>query len=353
MNKNETFNILPEKQKNVVLDILNTQSHINYLYKLNSPFQITYEYCSGPEADDYINIVSLSPDGASYSQETVALHDYIFHNKSPHIHDYYEFLIVLEGSVSQWIEEKEYLYPAGSCCLINRNLRHKEIFREKSRILFLGFSTDFILNLLDTRQAYFSFEEEMKQTVLYQFVFDDTKKPGQKAYLDFIPAFRNKEAYGILCKFGENLINTMLFPKFGSSHVIKGLLCSILQYISTPDSYHCTCVELCGNSDYLLFARVEHLLEQNDGRITRSELSDKLNYSGDYLNRIVNKYTGMCLHEYGMTFCMKKAAYYLTHTDDSISAITSRLSFTNRTYFYKLFKKQYGMTPREFRKKKT
>lgn len=349
MNEKESMTVLNPKYKNTALDILNINSDINSLYKLNSPFQITYEYCSGPDSKDYINIVSLSPNGNSYSQESIDFHNYIFHNKSPHIHDYYEFLIVLDGSLSQQIEGKEYLYPAGSCCLINRNLCHKEIFHQTAQVLFLGLSVDFILDLLNTKPAYFDHEEEIKNTLFYNFIFNDLKNPGQKAYLDFIPSFQNNVSCENLRQYTEKLLETMLFPKFGSTYMVNGFLSSVLQYISSPENYHCTCMELSNNSDYLLFARVEHLLEKNDGRITRAELSDKLNYSSDYLNRIVNKYTGMSLHEYGMRFCMKKAAYYLSHTDESITSIMSKLSFTNRTYFYKLFKNQYGMTPKAFR----
>ncbi len=41
--------------------------------------------------------------------------------------------------------------------------------------------------------------------------------------------------------------------------------------------------------------------------MTRTELEQLLHYSGDYLNRIVNKFTDMCLYDYGLTFCMKKS----------------------------------------------
>ena len=57
----------------------------------------------------------------------------------------------------------------------------------------------------------------------------------------------------------------------------------------------------------------------------------------------------MSLHEYGMKICMKKAASQLTKTNQSISEIASDLQFTNRTYFYKLFTAEYGMTPKEYR----
>lgn len=113
--------------------------------------------------------------------------------------------------------------------------------------------------------------------------------------------------------------------------------------------YHCRPIALDLDTDYLLFSRIENLLKECDGHIARRELADNLHYTGDYLNRIVKKYTNMSLHDYSMSFCMKKAADLLQTTAKSISAIALELHFSNRTYFYRLFQETYGMTPKEFR----
>lgn len=352
MDTHELINQVRTENENASFDILNTSSDINMLYKLKAPFQVTYEYCSGTNEQDFLNVLSLSPNGPSYTKEPIGLHNYIYHHMAPHFHDYYEFLIVLEGALYQQIEGKEYLYQEGSCCLINRNLRHKEIFDQKSKILFLGFSAEYMTELLRSGES--GCEQTNKHiadTALAHFILEDIESPGRKAYLDFIPNYQNKRSLRMLHRISEALIETMIFPKFGFSHITKGLLCYILQYLSSQDDYHCSLIELSSDGDYLLFARVEHLLEENNGRISREELSKILNYSGDYLNRIVKKYTSMSLHEYGMKICIKKAANLLAKTDQSVSEIANNLQFTNRTYFYKLFTAQYGMTPKEYRQK--
>lgn len=76
-----------------------------------------------------------------------------------------------------------------------------------------------------------------------------------------------------------------------------------------------------------------------------------IQYTSDYLGRIVKKYTGLCLFDYGMTFCIKKAEILLKTTNENIDYISRQLGFTNRTHFYKLFKEKHGMTPREYRTK--
>ena len=99
-----------------------------------------------------------------------------------------------------------------------------------------------------------------------------------------------------------------------------------------------------------LFARIDQILEERHGRITHSELSGILNYNGSYLGRIVKKYTGKSLFDYGMTFTMKYAAKELTHTNKTAADIAAELNFSNRSHFYRLFKDHFGVTPNEYRK---
>ncbi len=347
MKEEELLRKLKKENQNSAFAILNTSSEENIFYKMNGPFQVTYECCSGTAADDYINICTFSPEGSSYQQESVELHNYIYHYKAPHFHNYYEFLLVLGGAVCQQIEGTEYLYPEGTACLINRNLRHKEIFRQPSQILFLGFSPDHLMEML-YGTSYYPEESAVQNTELCRFIQDDLASPGRKAYLDFTPAFRNKASAAKLHETVEILLHATLLPQFGASRKIDSCFCDLFCNLTSPDNYHCSVIELENSSDYLLFSRVEHLLEENNGRLSREDLSNVLHYSGDYLNRIVHKYTGLSLHRYGVELCIKKAAHELLETTDSVSDIADRLFFTNRSYFYKLFEETYGMTPKEF-----
>ena len=111
-------------------------------------------------------------------------------------------------------------------------------------------------------------------------------------------------------------------------------------------------MDLEQTADALVFARISHFIEEKYGRISRDELSGLLNYSGDYINRIVRKFTGLCLFDYSMNFCMKKAAEELLYSQKTINEIAEELHFSNKTHFYKIFKEKYGITPKEFRANK-
>lgn len=42
-----------ENKQNRSFDIHNQRSHVNTFYQINAPFQVTYEFCSGTNDDDY------------------------------------------------------------------------------------------------------------------------------------------------------------------------------------------------------------------------------------------------------------------------------------------------------------
>ncbi|MDR1641100.1 MAG: AraC family transcriptional regulator [Clostridiales bacterium] len=98
-----------------------------------------------------------------------------------------------------------------------------------------------------------------------------------------------------------------------------------------------------------MFLNVSHILESKHGRVSRAELESQTNYSGDHLNRIVKKYTGMTIIEYGHIFLTKEAERLLLQTDMSVMDISLELGFSNRSHFYKIFRLKHRMTPNEFR----
>lgn len=325
-------------------------SSLAFFYQIKAPFQITYEFCSGDGTDDYINVITLSPEKINYGQESANFHSFLFQNGSSHFHDYYEFMLVLDGEIIQKIEGHDYKYSAGSCCLINRSLFHKENFIATGSILFIGLSVEMMSELMQaSSSAYFKDEHNIENSKLFQFIHDDLKHPGKKAYLDFMPVSNSSYHASYFHKIAEALLNALLFPRFGSSNIVRGIIGQFFQYISAEDQYHYALVTPYKNSDFLLFTQINNLIEKSHGKISRAELETVLNYSGDYMNRIVKKYTNMNLFHYCVTFRLKEAETLLISTNKPITQIAAELDFTNRTHFYTLFKQQYGATPKEYR----
>lgn len=332
-------------------DIFNYNSVIDNFYRMTAPFQITTECCSGLEVHDTLTIANVTNDQSD--SNCVPMPHFLTYNdlRPLHHHDFYELMIVLEGEVINRIEDKEYTYGAGTCCLMNRNVRHAEKLCGASKLLFLSLTPDFVSELLDFYKAnHFHSEMDALNDVALRFMEADLRHPGKKDYLFFLPVFQNDSQMQRLREHADRLVQTAQAPHFGASYLVRGWICSLVEFLSASENYHVTEINLNSQGDFLLFLQISHLLEDRHGRVTRQELAERCNYSGTHINRIVQKYSGMNLFDYSMTFCMKRAAALLTETDKPISDIMQELEFTNASHFYQIFKAHYGMTPMKYRK---
>lgn len=344
-------NAAPFQSPYTIQDILEVQhygSSVNTLYRILAPVQVTVEYCGGLGASDNYNIMMVSTADHWFRGQTNDSWFYSLNTRTPHRHDYFELLIVLQGEMIQQIEGRDYLYRAGTCCLINRNILHTERFTGEAKVCFIGLSLDFIRDLLNSApQLYFERERGLLQNPVLRFMQANMSGEIVKEYQDLFPTHENQTSTQRLHDLADRLVQVLLDPGAGASYYIKGVLCELFGYLQSD--FYATPVRLSSSADSLLFLRIQRLLEDTDGRLPRAELAALLHYNGSYLNNIVRRHTGMCLFDYGMTFCFKKAEQLLLATDLSVSEIAARLKFTNRTHFYTLFRKRYNMTPQEYR----
>lgn len=96
---------------------------------------------------------------------------------------------------------------------------------------------------------------------------------------------------------------------------------------------------------------VDYIHEHYQNPITIAELANLLHFSEPYFMRYFKKHTGVTSVDYINDFRMNKAIELLINTDDSVMEIAIQVGMHNISYFNRIFKKKYEMTPREYRKK--
>ena len=69
-----------------------------------------------------------------------------------------------------------------------------------------------------------------------------------------------------------------------------------------------------------------------------------------HLHRIFPEETGMTIGEYLTHLRIEKAKSLLMHTDIPNASIAARTGISSQQYFCRLFKKETGMSPQEYRK---
>lgn len=90
-------------------------------------------------------------------------------------------------------------------------------------------------------------------------------------------------------------------------------------------------------------------IDRNYSTVTLQSLSEKYSYNSDHISRLIRRATGKTFKDYLLDRRMEAVCSALKNTSLPISEIESEAGFQNETYFYKQFRRKYGMTPNEYR----
>ncbi|RKP52999.1 AraC family transcriptional regulator [Cohnella endophytica] len=100
---------------------------------------------------------------------------------------------------------------------------------------------------------------------------------------------------------------------------------------------------------------IQEIIESNyfDSSLGATVLSEMLRLSPYKLSKIAKEYFGMSIPEYINQYRLNKAVEWMENSKLSIQEIMRRVGVENESYFYKLFKAKFGMTPREYMARQT
>lgn len=95
--------------------------------------------------------------------------------------------------------------------------------------------------------------------------------------------------------------------------------------------------------------QVQQYVEEHLGEATLQSIAGHVYLNPSYLSKIYKAETGEGISEYMYRLRMGKAVSLLTQTGDKIYEIAQALGYSKTSYFIKLFKEMYGVTPQEYR----
>lgn len=106
------------------------------------------------------------------------------------------------------------------------------------------------------------------------------------------------------------------------------------------------------SSEKALIKNIKAYIENNLELVTNiRQIADAFHYNTQYLGRIFKKETGTTINNYITLRRLKQAELSLINTQNPIIDISTETGFNNVTYFNRLFKKHFGQTPTEYRKR--
>lgn len=102
----------------------------------------------------------------------------------------------------------------------------------------------------------------------------------------------------------------------------------------------------------LLFTKIKNLIEKDYAKdISLNYVAENVNLTPAYVSYIFKKETGQTLVKYITDVKMMKAKVMLEEGTLKIVQIAKACGYENQSYFNKLFKNYYGITPKQLREK--
>lgn len=241
-----------------------------------------------------------------------------------HSHPFLEILFIHEGHGSIQLADRNLPLNAGDIVVINAGTPHCEYSSPEAPLHFYFTAYDKILLPKLPENHLFSAEME---PVLH------TGDVAENFYSLFRTALKELELdkdFGYeIAQATARIILMRLFRLLNRDFSAKELLRSnkvmqdALRYID--DNYTCD--------------------------ISLEELAAKCLVSKYYLSHLFSKSMGKSIGKYILDKRMYMAKYMLSSTDVSVEQISLQCGFSDSAYFCRLFKKELGCTPTQFRKK--
>ncbi len=241
-----------------------------------------------------------------------------------HIHEELELMYVTEGYLYYDINGEEIEVKQGDCIFVNSYVQHRSYLKESSECKFIV--------LLIHPSIYAGFISlvqpilENKQVTYYLF-------------------HENRELNDLFCKMLSVAEQKTKAYKLALVGYAFNVMKNICEEISV-DKVNKKNLEDIKDLNEMTFYVYQHYAE----KITLTDIASQCNISVSTCSRLFNKYMHHSPIDFLNLHRLEVASNLLRDTKESISDISLSCGFEQQSYFNRIFKKEYGCTPLEYRR---
>lgn len=241
-----------------------------------------------------------------------------------HWHDRIEFLVIMSGQLHAHLGDEQLTLTTGQVAVIEPQMMHYGISGDEGLSYYtIMFDVEKFYNGTIASEKYLA--PIVKYSPRFQRKADNAEI--FEAFLRLIDLVK------------DNTINPLC--AVGIVYEILGLLYQ-----------HCAAdSKLIYKFDKKFRVVIEYINEHFTEKITVREISRKFGYDETYFCRRFREITGITAMKYIKILRMENAQKLLQSKEDEIGDIAWKCGFSDISYFSNCFKKQYGVSPSEFRKR--
>lgn len=250
-------------------------------------------------------------------------------SSSFHWHYEYELLAVLKGSITVRVNSRMLVLKKNDIILINSKVVH-EIQCEQEDNLCMVLQLDPAL-----------FKNEKGESAFYRFYLNSVtdELPVKGGYLHFV-----KRAAKIL--LGSLKKDETSYYRVRAQ--VYALIADLFEYVEYDMSIQ---TEQSDHDIALLMDIIDYLRDHVEDRDVLKHLCREIGMSSKTVHRYLKTHVGMSVKDMVDTLKVDKAKRLLKHTEKNMNCIIDECGFGSENTFYRIFRQNTGLTPREYRQK--
>ncbi|SEA11568.1 AraC-type DNA-binding protein [Lachnospiraceae bacterium NK3A20] len=257
--------------------------------------------------------------------------DVHFHNVDPHRHTYYEFYIFLEGDAALEVDSAQIPLQKGSIALIPPGVTHRSVVLDPDkpyRRFVFWISREYCNRLLAESPDYVYLMQQA--TAKHRYIFRYTSN-----------------GFNLIQSKVLRLLEEIGGNRYGRQPAIT--LCVNDLILSMNRSVYEDEHPAEGSDDSDLFQNLSTYIEEHlEEDLTLESLAQQFYVSKYYIAHFFKKTLGISVHQYIMKKRLERCRAHIMAGGD-ISRSYMEYGFKDYSNFYRAFKKEYGMSPKEFR----
>ena len=247
-----------------------------------------------------------------------------------HYHNCLELGICLSGSGQAHIENRIYNFKEGDIQCVNANTPHMSIANVNAPCSWIWVFID-VQNLMLNSNKKIA-EELIKISNLgFNGVFSPYEHPSLARLINALTELPGEDAY-------SDLYNTMLVGQILIELARIGDIDKNAKKLNISQKL----------KPALLYIRENYAEPQ---LMTADKIASSCNLSTSHFRSLFKSDMGMTLPQYINLTKLSAAVHLLQTTDKSISIIATEVGYNEIMYFNRVFRKAFGMTPKEIRQK--
>lgn len=258
--------------------------------------------------------------------------DYYLSKVESHTHNYYEFYFFLEGNVDMIIEGDVFSMHPGDLVLIPPKIRHHAEIRNQElpyRRFVFWISREYCKRLLELSPD-------------YVYLMQHVEVAGDYVFSNDIITFNTIQSKVFA------LIDEMRSNRFGRDARISLCVNDLILHLNRI--VHERNYPRSEKEDKNLYQSLAEYIEKNlEGNLSLEHLAEVFYVSKYHIAHTFKDHTGLSIHQY-ITKKRLTACREVILGGSEITQAYLMFGFGDYSSFYRAFKKEYGISPREFRR---